>query len=149
MDERLTKSLLDSMGALGPHPLESVPILGGFVYSFRWQRAAAPVVERVRGILASREPFPLAGWGDDPLVRRVAQATLKALSEEMSWEDDRFRPDDDGAVAFWCWDDGLDASFALVALEDALGLPLLEQEPLLDLDRTLGEFVADLAGRLR
>lgn len=145
----LTKALLAPVLDLRPGSLASVPLLGPRLEDRRWMRAARPVAREIDALLASRAPVPIDAWGQDPAVQRAATAILTAISEEMTWANDRFRPKDDGAVAFWSWYDGLDFTSAVLAIEEELGFYLTEEDEEIAHEITLGAFAERLAERIR
>lgn len=148
-DGRLTKDLLAPLLALSPGPLNRVPVLGPMIENVRWSRLARPIEQEIETVLASREPCPSEKWATDSMVQRAASAILTAIREEMSWTCNHFRPDDDGAVAFWECEDGLDFTGAVLALEDELGFFLTETDERIAHEVTLGAFAERLAERLR
>ncbi len=148
LEDRLAKERLAPAYALRESFWQSIPALGWMVESARWMRMARPIAGGIDAVLAARGPVPIEVWGSDPVVRRVAAATLRAIRDEMTWTNDRFRPDDDAGVAFWAWADGLDDAGAFSLLEEEIGIEVLDDAAALAAG-TLGEFVEELARRVR
>jgi hypothetical protein len=124
-----------------------VPILGWIVLSHLWTKRVGPIRRRLSDQLVSRPPITRRAWEGDARYRAIAQIVCEVAQTEMGWPTDAFIAQDSFGVVFWSYDDGLDMEWAMIKIEEQLGIKISDAHIAQMIDKTLGEFVAYLAER--
>jgi len=135
---------IDRNAGLTERFMRFIPILGWAIADAMWGRRTRHIVLKIERQLEEREKPPESIWGPDPERIALAKTVCNVITEELSWPNDYFIPEDPVNILLWSHVEGLDDVEAVMQLEEKLGVKITEEQAAEWSNGTLSQMIDSL-----